>query len=72
MSRLSYLQQQAVVDLREDGRIVVHISDADGDENCRGQRRITFICCLHRQRVMRNLERRQRTNELVMFYLLRF
>lgn len=32
---LAYLQQQTVVDLREDGRVVVHVGDGDGDENRR-------------------------------------
>lgn len=31
---LSYLQQQAVVDLGENGWVVVDIGDSDGDENC--------------------------------------
>lgn len=56
---LSYLQQQTVVNLREDGWVVVDIGDSDGDEHRRGERRIPFICCLHRQRVMRDLEGRQ-------------
>lgn len=29
----SYLQQQTVIDLREDGHVVVGISDGDGDED---------------------------------------
>jgi len=31
--RLSYLQQQTVVNLREDGRVVVDVDDSDGDED---------------------------------------
>lgn len=57
---LSYLQQQIVVDLGEDGRVVVDVADGDGDENRRGQRRTAFICRLHRQRVMRDLGRGRR------------
>lgn len=68
---LSYLQEKTVVDPGEDGRVVVDIDDSDGDEDCRGQRRIPFICCLHRQRVMRDLERRKRWNSLFfVFYLI--
>lgn len=29
----SYLQQQTVTDLREDGHVVVDVSDGDGDED---------------------------------------
>lgn len=43
-----YLQQQTVVDLREDGRVVVDVVDGDGDEDGRGQRWAAFVCCLHR------------------------
>lgn len=57
---MAYLQQQIVVDPGEDGWVVVDIGDSDGDENRRGQRRTAFICRLHRQRIMRDLERRWR------------
>lgn len=56
---LFYLQQQTVVDLREDGRVVVDVSDGDGDEDGRGQRRAAFVSCLHRQGVVRDLQMRR-------------
>lgn len=56
--RRSYLQQQTVIDLREDGHIVVDVGDSDGDEDRRRQWGISFVCRLHRQRVVRDLWRR--------------
>lgn len=53
---VTYLQQQTVVDLREDRWVVVDIPDSDGDEDRRGKWRITFICRLNRQGVMRSLK----------------
>lgn len=54
----SYLQQQAVIDLREDGHVVIDVGDGDGDEDRRRQWGISFVCCLHCQRVVRDLWRR--------------
>lgn len=52
----TYLQRQTVVDLREDRRVVVDVGDGDGDEDGGRQRRISFVCSLHRQGVVRSLE----------------
>lgn len=50
-----YLQHQAVVDLGEEGQVVVDVTDGDGDQDRRGQRRVAFVRCLHCQRVVRRL-----------------
>lgn len=44
-----------MVDLREEGQVVIDVGDGDGDHDRRRQRRVAFVRRLHRQRVVRRL-----------------